>query len=226
MAPLRLLFLGAPGSGKSTITKKLKNVIPNLQSISSGDLLRQETQSNSKLGKIASKYITQGKLIPDEIIISSISSRIVSLSEKYQNTSWILDGFPRTLHQASSLNDILISRHQNLTNVIELAVPESAILDRIQTRYVHIPSGRVYNLSYNPPKVPGRDDITGEPLVKRSDDNDVTLVKRLEDYTTMVAPLRDFYNKRGLLSTVEGETSDIIFPKVLTTLGLGTSRDL
>lgn len=189
MNPFRLLLLGAPGAGKGTITKKLKAVVPNLQSIASGDLLRQEIQQRTKLGQIASKYIGRGTLIPDELIISLVTSHIGTLSNGEIAGSWLLDGFPRTLHQAITLNNILDPRGQNLTSVIELDVPESAILGRIETRYVHVPSGRIYNSSYNPPKVPGKDDITGEPLEKRTDDNEETIIKRLKDYNTKVKPL-------------------------------------
>ncbi|CAB4255501.1 similar to Saccharomyces cerevisiae YER170W ADK2 Mitochondrial adenylate kinase, catalyzes the reversible synthesis of GTP and AMP from GDP and ADP [Maudiozyma barnettii] len=222
MNSFRLLLLGAPGSGKGTITKKLKNVVPNLQSIASGDLLRQEIQAKTNLGQIASEYIAQGKLIPDDLIISLVANHIGVLSQGTTSTTimkpWLLDGFPRTLHQATALNGILTPRDQNLTKVIELDVPESAILGRIETRYVHVPSGRIYNSSYNPPKVSGFDDVTGEPLVKRSDDNEETIIKRLKDYYTMVKPLKQFYKDKGILITVHGETSDIIFPQVLQAL--------
>ena len=215
MNPFRLLLLGAPGAGKGTITKKLRSVVPNLQSIASGDLLRQEIQQRSKLGQIASKYISRGMLIPDDLIISLVTSHIGKLSKDEVARSWLLDGFPRTLHQAIALNSILEPRGQNLTSVIELDVPESAILGRIETRYIHVPSGRIYNSSYNPPKVPGKDDVTGEPLEKRSDDNEQTIIKRLNYYNTKVNPLREYYKEKGLLTTVHGDTSDIIFPQVV-----------
>ncbi|KAG0662887.1 hypothetical protein C6P45_000941 [Maudiozyma exigua] len=215
MNPFRLLLLGAPGAGKGTITKKLRSVVPNLQSIASGDLLRQEIQQKSKLGQIASKYISRGMLIPDDLIISLVTGHIGKLSKDEVARSWLLDGFPRTLHQAIALDSVLGPRGQNLTSVIELDVPESAILGRIETRYVHVPSGRIYNSSYNPPKVRGKDDVTGEPLEKRSDDNEQTIIKRLNDYNTKVKPLREYYKEKGLLTTVRGDTSDIIFPQVV-----------
>ena len=218
LGSFRLLLLGAPGAGKGTITRKLRDVVPSLNSISSGDLLRREIQAETKLGSIASKYIDKGRLIPDELIISLVSNHISTLSQKGMGAQWLLDGFPRTLHQATALHDILEPRNQCLTHVVELVVPEEAILGRIETRYVHVPSGRVYNLSYNPPKVPGRDDVTGEPLEKRSDDNEETVKRRLKAYNEMAQPLRDFYGSRGLLHTASGDTSDIIFPKVLEAL--------
>lgn len=112
--------------------------------------------------------------------------------------------------------DELLKQHDaSLNLVVELDVPESTILERIENRYVHIPSGRVYNLQYNPPKVPGLDDITGEPLTKRLDDTAEVFKKRLEEYNQTNEPLKEYYRSSGILSTVSGETSDIIFPKLL-----------
>ena len=99
--------------------------------------------------------------------------------------------------------------------MVELDVPTEVILERIENRYVHIPSGRIYNLQFNPPRVPGKDDITGEPLVKRSDDSAATFKKRLQEYHETLGPLKEYYQSQGLLQTISGETSDIIFPKLL-----------
>ncbi|EGA75212.1 Adk2p [Saccharomyces cerevisiae AWRI796] len=128
---------------------------------------------------------------------------------------WLLDGFPRTTAQASALDELLKQHDASLNLVVELDVPESTILERIENRYVHVPSGRVYNLQYNPPKVPGLDDITGEPLTKRLDDTAEVFKKRLEEYKKTNEPLKDYYKKSGIFGTVSGETSDIIFPKLL-----------
>ena len=121
----------------------------------------------------------------------------------------------RTTPQASALDELLKQHDASLNLVVELDVPESTILERIENRYVHIPSGRVYNLQYNPPKVPGLDDITGEPLTKRLDDTAEVFKKRLEEYNQTNEPLKEYYRSSGILSTVSGETSDIIFPKLL-----------
>lgn len=124
--------------------------------------------------------------------------------------------FREPLHKlASTLDGVLKQHNADLNLVVELDVPESAILERIENRYVHVPSGRVYNLKYNPPKVPGLDDVTGEPLTKRLDDTVEVFKKRLEEYKKTNEPLKEYYKRSGLLSTVSGESSDIIFPKLL-----------
>lgn len=214
-APTRLLFLGAPGSGKGTITAKLMKCVPEFNSISSGDILRNEMNSQSEIGTTISRYISEGKLLPDTLMIPLIKDRVVSLARDFSTAnSWILDGFPRTLIQAKALDEMLNECNSNLTHVIELDVPESAILRRVQERYIHLKSGRVYNMSYNPPKVPGYDDVTGEPLVRREDDNVSTLQRRLEQYRELTAPLKRYYQDRNLLTSVAGETSDTIFEKL------------
>jgi adenylate kinase len=133
-----------------------------------------------------------------------------------EESSWLLDGFPRTLPQAKALRGDLELAGTSLNMVVELKVPESVILERIENRWVHVPSGRIYNLQYNPPKTPGLDDVTGEKLTKRPDDNREVFQKRLDLYNETVEPLKEFYKKLGILHTVEGETSDIIFPKLLS----------
>ncbi|AQZ12887.1 ADK2 (YER170W) [Zygosaccharomyces parabailii] len=213
--PLRLLLLGAPGSGKGTQTSRLLKRFPQLHSISSGDMLRQEIKNESELGKLASSYIAQGKLVPDDLITKLVVTNLLQLGWLKPSATWLLDGFPRTCTQAEILDQDLYEHSAPLNMVVELDVPESVILERIENRYVHIPSGRVYNLQYNPPKVPGKDDITGEPLTKRSDDTAEVFSNRLKQYRETVGPLKEHYQKQGILSKVSGETSDIIFPKLL-----------
>lgn len=212
--PLRLLLLGAPGSGKGTQTSRLLKKIPELQSISSGDLLRQEVKNNSEIGSVASKYISQGKLLPDELVTNVVVTHLAQSGWLSPRATWLLDGFPRTSTQAEILDKDLQNYDAELNLVVELDVPENVILERIENRYVHIPSGRVYNLEYNPPKVPGKDDVTGEPLTKRSDDTAEVFGKRLQEYKSTMAPLKQYYVNNGILQTVSGETSDIIFPKL------------
>ncbi|CAI4060519.1 hypothetical protein N7582_001638 [Saccharomyces uvarum] len=215
LKPLRLLLLGAPGSGKGTQTSRLLKQIPQLSSLSSGDILRQEIKSESTLGREAATYIAQGKLLPDDLITQLITFRLSTMGWLRPRATWLLDGFPRTTAQASTLDGVLKQHNADLNLVVELDVPESAILERIENRYVHVPSGRVYNLKYNPPKVPGLDDVTGEPLTKRLDDTVEVFKKRLEEYKKTNEPLKEYYKRSGLLSTVSGESSDIIFPKLL-----------
>ncbi|CAR26523.1 hypothetical protein ZYGR_0H03370 [Zygosaccharomyces rouxii] len=212
--PLRLLLLGAPGSGKGTQTSRLLKKIPQLHSISSGDLLRQEVKNKSEIGSIASSYISQGKLLPDDLMAKLVVTNLKQSGWLSPDATWLLDGFPRTSIQAEILNNDLQNYKAELNLVVELDVPESVILERIENRFVHVPSGRVYNLQYNPPKVPGKDDVTGESLTKRSDDTAEVFGKRLQQYKSTLAPLKEYYANKGILETVSGETSDIIFPKL------------
>ncbi|CCE61276.1 hypothetical protein TPHA_0A01930 [Tetrapisispora phaffii CBS 4417] len=212
--PARLLLLGAPGSGKGTQTTRLLKQFPAISSVSSGDLLRKEISSKTQLGLLASGYIQEGKLIPDELIINLLTSYLSNNKWLTPKSTWLLDGFPRTQNQAKVLDSTLDKFNSKLNLVVELNVPEEVILERIENRFVHVPSGRVYNLQYNPPKILGKDDITGEPLTKRPDDNIEVFAKRLQEYKVTMGPLKDYYENQGILKVVSGETSDIIFPKL------------
>ncbi|CUS22557.1 LAQU0S06e00760g1_1 [Lachancea quebecensis] len=214
MNPLRLLLLGAPGSGKGTQTSKLLNQFKHIKSVSSGDLLRQRIQQKTDLGRIASEYIAQGKLLPDSLMNDLVVGELSTRGWLSADSSFLLDGFPRTLEQARSLRTQLAPHKASLNLVVELDVPTDVILERIENRYVHVPSGRVYNLTYNPPKVSGKDDITGEPLTKRPDDTAEVFGKRLKNYAETVGPLKHFYSELGILKKVSGSTSDIIFPQL------------
>lgn len=214
LKPLRLLLLGAPGSGKGTQTSKLLKHFAHIHPISSGDILRREIADNTELGKSASQYIAEGKLLPDKLMSNLVTKNLRDSKLLNAESSWLLDGFPRTLPQAKLLRGDLELAGANLNMVVELKVPESVILERIENRWVHVASGRIYNLQYNPPKTPGLDDITGEKLTKRPDDNPEVFQKRLDAYNETLKPLKEFYQELGILHTVEGETSDIIFPKL------------
>jgi adenylate kinase len=128
--------------------------------------------------------------------------------------SWLLDGFPRTLSQARYLDAFLSPRHSPLNLVINICVPPATILGRITSRLIHPGSGRVYNLSYNPPRVPGKDDVTGEPLIRRTDDEEKVWRERVERYEEEVGPLEKWAEEKGLVWKVTGETSDEIYPKI------------
>ncbi|KAJ2161403.1 Adenylate kinase 2 [Coemansia sp. RSA 552] len=205
--PLRMLILGAPGAGKGTQSTRLRKRF-DVAAISSGDVLRRNIAQQTEAGRRAAKAVAAGLLVSDEVIVELIQAELEYISE-----SWLLDGFPRNIAQAQALDSMLAATGQPLNAVVNLDVPEDVILQRIVERYVHVPSGRVYNLTYNPPKVPGADDITGEPLEHRPDDNPESFKRRLEQYHELTEPLLDYYRAAGVLTTLSGSTSDSIFPQ-------------
>lgn len=212
---LRLFILGAPGSGKGTQTSRLLKQIPSIQSLSSGDILRSHIKNKTSLGNEVSTYMKNGQLVPDSTMVSLISQELQDKRWLDGKTSWLLDGFPRTALQATSLDTVLSKYDSPINLAVELDVDQRVILQRIEARWVHIPSGRVYNIDYNPPKVPYHDDVTGEPLTKREDDTEKVFQKRLDQYNREIEPLKKFYQSKGILKTVSGNTSDIIFPKFM-----------
>ncbi|KAG8822962.1 hypothetical protein FRC17_009434, partial [Serendipita sp. 399] len=163
---LRMLMFGKPGSGKGTLSSKLISKYE-VSQLSAGDLLRAQITEGTEVGRVAEGIIANGDLIPDDIMTKVITSKLDTLRNKH----WILDGFPRTVGQGRLLDAHLRGNSTPLTLIINLDVPDEVILSRISDRWVHLKSGRVYNTSYNKPRVPGVDDVTGEPLNKRPDDN-------------------------------------------------------
>ncbi|GEQ66437.1 hypothetical protein JCM33374_g100 [Metschnikowia sp. JCM 33374] len=209
-----LLLLGAPGSGKGTQTSKLVKTFPSIKSLSSGDTLRAEIAKGSTLGEQASSFIGKGQLVPDSLMVGLITEQLKQNQWLNTETSWLLDGFPRTRAQAEKLDTVLSGHGAGLNLVVELDVNQSVILQRVEARWIHSASGRVYSMDYNPPKVPFKDDLTGEPLSKRSDDTAEVFQKRLDLYNKEILPLKEYYQARGVLATVSGDTSDIIFPQL------------
>lgn len=166
------------------------------------------------MGTNAAQYINQGKLVPDSVMVDLITTQLKDKNWLNSNATWLLDGFPRTANQAKALDKVLHASSAVINMVVELDVDQSVILQRIEARWVHVPSGRVYNLDYNPPKVPFKDDVTGEPLTKRDDDKADVFQKRLDQYNTEITPLKQFYSSQGCLYKVSGNSSDIIYPKL------------
>ena len=201
---MRMLILGAPGSGKGTIASRIVQSF-GLLHLSSGDLIRAQIAKASEFGGEAERFVNQGHLVPDELVVKLVLSELEGNRER----SWLLDGFPQTIQQARELD-----KHYDLTSVLHLNVPAEEILRRVAERWIHPGSGRVYHLSYNPPKIPGRDDVTGEPLVQREDDKREIVLQRLRGYEAVTTPLMDNYNQRKLLVTFTGIESDVIWPEV------------
>ncbi|MBI4194720.1 MAG: adenylate kinase [Betaproteobacteria bacterium] len=182
---MRILLLGLPGSGKGTQAQFLieKYGIPQ---VSTGDMLRAAIKSGSPLGLEAKEYMDRGALVPDHIVIELVRQRI---QESDCARGFIFDGFPRTLPQAEALRAAGV----DIDFVIEIEVGDQEILRRMSGRRVHPGSGRTYHVEYNPPEVPGKDDVTGEPLVQRADDNEETVRKRIETYHAQTKPLVNYY---------------------------------
>jgi len=184
---MRLILLGAPGAGKGTqatvICKRY-----GIPQISTGDMLRAAVKAGTPLGLEAKKVMDSGSLVSDEIILGLVKERI---AQPDCAAGFLFDGFPRTLPQA----DALKTGGVVLDYVLEIDVPDSAIIERMSGRRVHVASGRTYHLRFNPPKVEGRDDATGEELIQRVDDLEETVKKRLEVYQRQTRPLVEYYER-------------------------------
>lgn len=184
---MRLILLGGPGAGKGTQSAFLTQYY-SIPQISTGDMLRAAIKANSPMGIEAKKVIDRGDLVSDDIIIKLVEDRI---KEDDCAHGYLFDGVPRTIAQADALRAAEIE----LDAVVEIDVDQEVIVERIIGRRIHEPSGRSYHLKYNPPKVDGKDDETGEPLVQRKDDEEQTVRHRLKVYNTVTAPLVDYYKE-------------------------------
>mmetsp|Transcript_51940 Transcript_51940/g.110361 ORF Transcript_51940/g.110361 Transcript_51940/m.110361 type:complete len:299 (-) Transcript_51940:108-1004(-) len=202
-----LLILGKPGGGKGTISGKILADFPQFRHVSTGDELRQHVRNRTVLGIEAKKYMDEGALVPDNVMIKMVMGDAVKAVKAGQ--SLLLDGFPRTMEQAVALDKSL-----DVDLVINLCIPNDTIIERISDRWIHPASGRVYSYSYRPPKVKGKDDETGDPLVQRDDDKPESVLKRLQKYEDATAPLVEYYEEKGVIQTFKGTMSDVIYPKV------------
>lgn len=200
----RGVILGAPGSGKGTISRKIVKTF-DVVHVSSGDIFRQDARDKSEFAKSTEKYLTQGTLIPDDLVTIIMLKKIKELSAR----NLICDGYPRTLNQAKKF-----FANYPLNLVISLKVPNEEIIKRLAGRMIHVPSGRIYNVIYKPPKVPGKDDVTGEPLIQRPDDRPEAIMKRLDIYEKMEAPIMDFYKTKGVLEEFSGTSSDELWKPI------------
>ncbi len=183
---MRLILLGAPGAGKGTQANFIKEKY-NIPQISTGDMLRAAVKAGTELGLAAKKIMDAGALVSDEIIIGLVKAR---LQEPDCANGYLFDGFPRTIPQADAMKDAGVG----IDFVLEIDVPDAAIIERMSGRRVHPGSGRVYHVTNNPPKVAGFDDVTGEELVQRVDDAEETVKKRLDVYHQQTEVLVGYYN--------------------------------
>lgn len=182
---MKVLLLGAPGAGKGTQAQFITNEF-GIPQISTGDMLRAAIKAQTPLGLEAKKIMDAGGLVRDDIIIGLVKERI---AQPDCANGFLFDGFPRTLVQAEAM----IAAGVYLDAVVEIDVPDSVIVERMSGRRVHLPSGRTYHVVFNPPKVAGKDDVSGEDLIQRDDDREETVRKRLQVYHEQTEVLVDFY---------------------------------
>ena len=208
---MRLILLGPPGAGKGTqagfITEKFK-----IPQISTGDMLRAAVKAGTALGVAAKKIMDAGGLVSDEIIIGLVKERMAAADCA---NGYLLDGFPRTIPQAEALKTAGVG----IDYVLEIAVADSEIVTRMSGRRVHLGSGRTYHIQFNPPKVAGKDDLTGEDLIQREDDKVETVTKRLDIYHSQTSPLIAFYQ-------VWAKTGEAAAPKYRRVEGVGSVDEI
>ena len=212
---IHIILLGPPGCGKGTQAQKLIREFGFVQ-LSTGDMLRAAISKGTEIGMQAKSIIDKGELVSDELVIGIVRDRIFSTECE---CGYMLDGFPRTLAQAEKLDQILSDRNQKIDVVFRLCVPDDMAIRRIAGRRFHITSGRSYNIEFNPPKIEGRDDITGEKLVQREDDKEEIVQSRLNTYHELTEPLVRYYQKQGILKAIDGAGSpENIYAEIKQTL--------
>ena len=208
---MRLILLGAPGAGKGTQATFICQRF-GIPQISTGDMLRAAVKAGSAMGLAAKQVMDAGGLVGDDIIIGLVKERL--LQPDCAN-GFLFDGFPRTLAQADAMKDAGVK----LDVVLEIDVPSEAIIERMSGRRVHMASGRTYHVTYNPPKVEGQDDVSGEPLIQRDDDKEETVRKRLDVYQQQTRPLVAYY-------AAWAATGDAMAPRCARISGTGTVDEI
>ena len=208
---MRIILLGPPGAGKGTQANFIKEHY-SVPQISTGDMLRAAVKAGTPLGIEAKKVMDAGQLVSDALIINLVKER---LTDNDCANGYLFDGFPRTIPQADALKDAQVP----VDFVLEIDVPAEEIIKRISGRRVHEASGRVYHIEYNPPKVAGKDDVTGDDLVQRDDDKEETVRKRLDVYQAQTRPLVDYYSNWAA-------AGDAVAPKYRKISGVGTVDEI
>lgn len=208
---MRMILLGPPGAGKGTQANFIKEKY-GIPQISTGDMLRAAVKAGTPLGIEAKKVMDSGGLVSDQIIINLVKERLTAPDCQ---AGYLFDGFPRTIPQAEAMKAAGVK----IDAVLEIQVPDQDIIDRMSGRRVHVASGRTYHVKYNPPKQDGKDDVTGEPLIQRDDDQEATVRKRLEVYHQQTRPLVDFYDQWSA-------TGDKAAPRLISISGTGSVEEI
>jgi adenylate kinase len=204
---MRLIFLGPPGAGKGTMASRLAQTL-NIPHISTGDIIRQAIRSGTKLGKQVKQLVDSGDLVPDELTVELVKER---LDHQDAQKGFILDGFPRTIPQADALKTI-----SNIELVVNFVLTEDEIVRRLSGRRVHPGSGRTYHILFNPPNIENIDDVTGEPLDTRPDDQVDAIRKRLEIYRNQTSPLIGYYQNLNMLEDLDASLNqEQVFSQLL-----------
>ncbi|GAB6042399.1 adenylate kinase [Endothiovibrio diazotrophicus] len=203
---MRVILLGGPGAGKGTQANYIKERY-NIPQISTGDMLRAHVKAGSELGVAAKKIMDEGGLVSDDIIMGMVKERI---TEDDCKNGYLFDGFPRTIPQADALKAAGVA----VDGVVEIDVADEEIIKRMSGRRVHLASGRTYHVTFNPPKVEGKDDVTGEELIQRDDDREETVKARLKVYHDQTEPLIDYYTRYA-------DSGEAGAPKYIKVNGIG-----
>ena len=214
---MKIIMLVAPGAGKGTQAKKIAELCK-IPHISTGDIFRANIKEGTELGKKAKSYMDAGELVPDELVCDLVVDRI---QQDDCTNGYILDGFPRTIPQAEALTNALNAIEQKLAHALNFDVPDENIIKRMAGRRSCVGCGATYHVEFNPPKVEGACDVCGEELILRDDDKPETVTNRLNIYHKETQPLIDYYEKQGLVSTIDGTQSmDKVFDDIRKILGV------
>ncbi|BFT96350.1 MAG: adenylate kinase [Staphylococcus epidermidis] len=209
---MNIILMGLPGAGKGTQASEIVKKFP-IPHISTGDMFRKAIKDETDLGKEAKSYMDRGELVPDEVTVGIVKERI---SEDDAKKGFLLDGFPRTIDQAESLNQIMSELDREIDAVINIEVPEEELMNRLTGRRICEKCGTTYHLVFNPPKVDGICDIDGGKLYQREDDNPETVSNRLSVNVKQSKPILEYYNNKGVLKNIDGSkdidevTNDVI----------------
>ena len=214
---MKIIMLGAPGAGKGTQAKKIADLCK-VPHISTGDIFRANIKQGTELGKKAKTYMDAGELVPDELVCDLVVDRI---QQDDCTEGFILDGFPRTIPQAEALTNALNAIEQKMEYALNIDVPDENIIQRMAGRRACVGCGATYHVEFNPPKVTGVCDVCGDELILRDDDKPETVTNRLNVYHEQTKPLIDYYEKQGIVHTIDGtQTMEEVFSDIRKILGV------